>query len=57
MDYMDYMGYMRFMGNMGYMSYMCKVGRLMHTGYGVCIMLYGLYNVFVSNGTLGAYGL
>ena len=57
MGYMGYMGYgyISFMGNMGYTSYMCKVGHLVYLGHSDSIMIYELYSVLVSNGTLETY--
>ena len=41
---------------MGYITYSCQMGHLLHMGYDVYIMIYGLYNVFVSDGTLDVCG-
>ena len=37
--------------------YMCQMGHLVHMGYNEYMVIYELYDVYVSNGTLGAYGL
>ena len=41
---------------MGYIMYLCQMGHLVHMGYDVYIMIYGLYNVFVSMGHLMCVG-
>ena len=36
--------------------YPCQMGHLMHMGHDEYMMIYELYSVSVSNGTLNAYG-
>ena len=41
---------------MGYIMYLCQLGHLLYMGYDVYTMIHGLYNVFVSDGTLDVRG-